>query len=126
MATQKLSMDEVLAKLRSFIESMKPTRTTILEFATTSFEKDQGQVGYAFLKHAQDILHEAPNLEDVDLMVECYRRVFFVKEFAEQYGTEHFLMKTPQQASQMVENMILQHECAERGSPVQQEPPGCH
>jgi hypothetical protein len=114
-------MGEAIASLKALLARMNITRASILEFATSSLETDQGQVGYAFLKHAQDIIYETPEVTDRDLMCECYRRTFFDKEYVRAYGTQHVAMRNAKQANEMVEHLALQHDCAERGAHVHQE-----
>ena len=111
-------MDEVVGQLKALFARMNISRATLLEFVSSALEIDQGQMGYAFLKHAQDIIRETPDISESDLLCECYRRTFFDSGYAASYGTEDLLLKSPKQAMDMVEHLALRHDCDQRGAAV--------
>lgn len=120
MATNTPTIDEAVRSLKRLLADMPVTHATIMEFATSSMEAGHTQVGYAFLKHAQDQLATDPTADDRDVLAECYRRTFWDAQFAEMYGTED-MVHDGRAANDMVENMHIRHQCDTAANPVHEE-----
>jgi hypothetical protein len=116
------TMEQVLAQFRAYIEDMQPTRAFLLEFATSSMENPATvQIGYAILKHAQDVMADTPAVTETELVIEAYRRTLFDRTHAETYGTEH-MVGSPEQCLMMIEGMQQMTAAEARGSSMHSEP----
>lgn len=115
------NMDAAIQSLRAMMEPII-TRATLVEFASAALEADQGQAGYAMLKHAADIHNEDPEATDLDVYCEAYRRTYFDPVAAALYGTEDIAAHCAPRASEMVEHLMIQHQCEQRGLTIHAQP----
>jgi hypothetical protein len=115
MSIAQTEMATLVDALRAVVKRDGITRATLLEFATGGLESPVGQMGYAILKHAQDILRATPNASEEDLFVEAYRRTLFDAETAALYGTEALVPADAATAHNMIAYISLRQTADERG-----------